>query len=50
MANKVTDLEKKKIKRLYKKGYSPLKIYYELDRDIVTIRKKIKELGLSKGK
>ena len=50
MAKKITDLELKKIKRLYKKRYSPLKISYELDRNIVTIRKKIKELGLSKGK
>ena len=50
MAKKITYLELKKIKRLNKKGYSPLKISYELDRNLVTIRKKIKELGLSKGK
>ena len=50
MATKITELELKKIKSLNKKGYSPLKISYEFDRNIVTIRKKIKELGLSKGK
>lgn len=50
MAKKITDLELRKIKRLYKKGCSPLKIAYELDRDIGTIRKKIKELGLNNRK
>ena len=47
MTNKpVTDLEKRKIKRLYKKGWSTLKIATEMDRNEGTIKKYVKEMGL----
>lgn len=49
MSNKpVTDLERKKIKRLYNKGLSILNISYELNRDKSTIRKYIKDMGLTR--
>lgn len=51
MANRpVTDLEKRKIKRLYKKGWNTLKIATEIDRNEGTVRKHIKEMGLIKDK
>ena len=51
MTNKpVTDLEKRKIKRLYKKGWSTLKIATEMDRNEGTIRKHVKEMGLVRKK
>ena len=47
MSNKpVTDLERKKIKRLYNKGLSILNISYELNRNKNTIKKYVKEMGL----
>ena len=47
MSNKpVTDLEKRKIKRLYNKGLSILNISYELNRNKNTIKKYVKEMGL----
>lgn len=48
MAKRLSDLERKKIKRLYNKGLSILNISYELNRDKSTIRKHIKEMGLVK--
>ena len=47
MSNKpVTDLEKRKIKRLYNKGLSILNISYELNRNKNSIKKYVKEMGL----
>ena len=47
MRNKpVSDLEKRKIKRLYNKGLSILNISYELNRNKNTIKKYVKEMGL----
>ena len=47
MSNKpVSDLERKKIKRLYNKGLSILNISYELNRNKNTIKKYVKEMGL----
>lgn len=48
MATRLSDLERKKIKRLYNKGLSILNISYELNRDKSTIRKYIKDMGLTK--
>ena len=48
MAKRLSDLERKKIKRLYNKGLSILNISYELNRDKSTIRKYIKDMGLTK--
>lgn len=46
MALRLTDLERKKIKRLYNKGLSILNISYELNRNKNTIKKYVKEMGL----
>ena len=46
MALRLSDLERKKIKRLYNKGLSILNISYELNRDKNTIKKYVKEMGL----
>ena len=49
MANKpITDLEKCKIKRLYKKGLSILAISHEIGRSDGTVKKYIKEMKLVK--
>lgn len=50
MANKVTDLEKRKIKRLYRRGLSILAISHELDRSETTIKKYVNEMNLVKPK
>lgn len=46
MASRLSDLERKKIKRLYNKGLSILNISYELNRNKNTIKKYVKEMGL----
>ncbi|MDU2111091.1 MAG: hypothetical protein E7E92_01060 [Clostridiales bacterium] len=46
MASRLSDLEQKKIKRLYNKGLSILNISYELNRNKNTIKKYVKEMGL----
>lgn len=43
MANKVTDLEKKKIKELYEKGYSILRIANEIGRADGTVKNMYKK-------
>lgn len=49
MANKVTDLEKRKIKELYeKKGYSILRIANEIGRSDGTVKKYVQEMKLVK--
>lgn len=48
MANKVTDLEKKKIKELYEKGYSILRIAHEIGRSDGTVKKYVQEMKLVK--
>lgn len=48
MAPRLSDIEKRKIKRLYNKGYSILAISNELDRSDWTIRKYIKDTKLTK--
>lgn len=48
MAKRLSDIEKRKIKRLYNKGYSILDISNELDRSDWTIRKYIKDTKLTK--
>lgn len=50
MASRLSDLEKRKIKRLYNKGLSILNISYELNRDKNTIKKHIKKMGLVREK
>ena len=46
MAKRLSDIEKRKIKRLYNKGLSILNISYELNRNKNTIKKYVKEMGL----
>ena len=46
MAPRLSDIEKRKIKRLYNKGLSILNISYELNRNKNTIKKYVKEMGL----
>lgn len=46
MASRLSDIEKRKIKRLYNKGLSILNISYELNRNKNTIKKYVKEMGL----
>lgn len=46
MAKRLSDLERKEIKRLYNKGLSILNISYELNRNKNTIKKYVKEMGL----
>lgn len=46
MAQRLSDIEKRKIKRLYNKGLSILNISYELNRNKNTIKKYVKEMGL----
>lgn len=46
MATRLSDIEKRKIKRLYNKGLSILNISYELNRNKNTIKKYVKEMGL----
>ena len=48
MAPRLSDIEKRKIKRLHSEGYSILAISNELNRSDWTIRKYIKEMGLTK--
>ena len=48
MAPRLSDLEKRKIKRLHSEGYSILAISNELNRSDWTIRKYIKDMGLTK--
>lgn len=48
MANKVTDLEKKKIKELYEKGYSILRIANEIGRSDGAVKKYVQEMKLVK--
>lgn len=48
MAPRLSDIEKRKIKRLHSKGLSILNISYELNRDKSTIRKYIKDMGLAR--
>ena len=49
MAPRLSDIEKRKIKRLHNEGYSILAISNELDRSDWTIRKYIKDKKLTKG-
>ena len=49
MASRLSDLEKRKIKKLHSKGYSILAISNELNRSDWTIRKYIKDTKLTKG-
>lgn len=46
MAKKLSDLEKRKIKRLFSEGISILNISYELNRNKSTVRKYINDAGL----
>ena len=46
MASRLSDIEKRKIKRLYNKGLRILNISYELNRNKNTIKKYVKEMGL----
>lgn len=46
MALRLSDIEKRNIKRLYNKGLSILNISYELNRNKNTIKKYVKEMGL----
>lgn len=48
MALRLSDLEKRKIKRLYNEGLSILNISYELNRDKSTIRRYVKDMGLTR--
>ena len=48
MAPRLSDLEKRKIKRLHSKGYSILAISNEMDRSDWTIRKYIKDTKLTR--
>ena len=48
MAPRLSDTEKRKIKRLHNEGLSILNISYELNRDKSTIRKYIKDTKLTK--
>lgn len=48
MASRLSDLEKRKIKRLYNEGLSILNISYELNRDKSTIRRYVKDMGLTR--
>lgn len=48
MAPRLSDLEKRKIKRLYNEGLSILNISYELNRDKSTIRRYVKDMGLTR--
>ena len=48
MANKVTDLEKCKIKELYEKGYSILRIANEIGRSDGAVKKYVQEMKLVK--
>lgn len=48
MAPRLSDIEKRKIKRLHSEGYSILAISNELNRSDWTIRKYIKDMGLTK--
>lgn len=50
MANRVSDLELRKIKRLYSRGLSILAISHELDRSETTIKKYVQEMNLVKPK
>ena len=50
MAKRLSDLEKRKIKRLHNKGYSILAISNELNRSDWTIKKYINEMQLTKPK
>lgn len=46
MAKKLSDIEKRKIKRLFSEGISILNISYELNRSKSTVRKYINDAGL----
>ena len=48
MALRLSDLEKRKIKRLYNEGLRILNISYELNRDKSTIRRYVKDMGLTR--
>ena len=48
MASRLSDIEKRKIKRLHSEGYSILAISNELNRSDWTIRKYINDMGLTK--
>lgn len=48
MAKRLSDIEKRKIKRLYNEGLSILNISYELNRDKSTIRRYVKDMGLTR--
>lgn len=48
MAQRLSDIEKRKIKRLYNEGLSILNISYELNRDKSTIRRYVKDMGLTR--
>lgn len=50
MAKRLSDIEKRKIKRLHSKGYSILAISNELNRSDWTIKKYINEMQLTKPK
>lgn len=50
MAKRLSDLEKRKIKRLHSKGYSIFAISNELNRSDWTIKKYINEMQLTKPK
>ena len=48
MAPRLSDIEKRKIKRLHNEGLSILNISYELNRDKSTIRRYVKDMGLTR--
>lgn len=50
MAKRATDLELRKLKRLYRKGYSVLEISYHLDRSEEFVKTHIKNIKQSRKK
>ena len=50
MAKRATDLELRKLKRLYRKGYSVLEISYHLDRSEEFVKIHIKNIKQSRKK
>lgn len=43
-STKVTDLEIRKLKRLYRKGYSALEIAYNINRPVSFVKRYIKKI------
>lgn len=50
MARRTTELELRKLKRLYRKGYSVLEIAYNLDRSEEFVKTHIKNIKQSRKK